>query len=372
VRILLDYRPALRARTGVGQYVHEAACALVSSAPPGETLTLFSASWKDRLDRSAVPGAATIDRRLPVRALNLLWHRLEWPTIEQLSRSAFDVVQTAHPLLAPASDAAQVVTVHDLDFLDYPQRTRAEIRRDYPALAAAHARRADQVVVVSRHTASQVEARLGVPPERISICSPGAPDWPRRDAEPSTGGCILFLGTLEPRKNVATLLDAYEHLLARRPDAPPLVLAGGQPPEAAALVARARRAPLAGRVELTGYVPPDERQALFHRALVFVLPSHLEGFGLPAVEAMVAGVPVVVANRGALPEVVGDAGLLVDPTDPAALAAALDQLIADPARRADMIARGWRQAQRFTWRATADALRGAWALAVAHRRQRHG
>jgi glycosyltransferase involved in cell wall biosynthesis len=313
-----------------------------------------------------------IDRRIPVRWLNFAWHRLGWPSVETIAGESFDVVQTAHPLLAPARSAARLVTIHDLDFLDHPERTRAEIRRDYPELAAAHARRADQVVVVSRDTARQVEARLGVSADRISVCSPGAPEWTRRASEPATRGCILFLGTLEPRKNVGTLLDAYERLLASGFDAPPLVLAGGHPPEAAPLLERTRRGGLAGRVEVTGYVNPETRIELFRRALVFVLPSHLEGFGMPVAEAMAMGVPVIVANRGALPEVAGAAGRLVDPTDAAALAAALRDVLSDADARRRMADAGVKHVAQFTWTATASALRDAWARAIEHRKARRG
>lgn len=371
MRILVDYRPALRERTGVGEYVHQAARALVATAQAGESLVLFSASWKDRLAPDVVPGAAVIDRRVPVRLLNFLWHRLEWPRVESLTGQDFDVVETVHPLLMPSNRAARIVTVHDLDFLDHPERTRAEIRRDYAALAAAHARRADQVIVNSRHTASEVEQRLGVPASHISVCRPGAPLWPQRVAEPAADGCVLFLGTLEPRKNLGVLLDAYEALLARWPDAPRLVLAGRVPAEAAALVARARQASFAGRVEIPGYVDPDQRAALFGRALVFVLPSHTEGFGMPAVEAMMTGVPVIAANRGALPEVVGHAGRLVDPTDADALAHELETVLRDAALRQRMTDDGRRQAAQFTWTATAHAMREAWAMAIDHRRRRH-
>jgi len=163
VRILLDYRPALRQRSGVGEYVHGLASAVAASAPSGDSLTLFSASWRDRLPASAVAGAGIVDRRVPVRALNFAWHRMEWPPIERLTGATFDVVQSAHPLLIPSRRAARLVTIHDLDFLDHPERTRAEIRRDYPALAASHARRADRVIAVSLATARAVEERLGVP-----------------------------------------------------------------------------------------------------------------------------------------------------------------------------------------------------------------
>ena len=285
MHILVDYRPALTRRTGVGEYVHETLAALLASPAPGERISLFSASWKDRLSRQAVPGLAADDVRdvrLPTRLLHLLWHRLEWPPVERLTRASFDIVQAAHPLLIP-SRAARLVTIYDLDFLDHPERTVREIRRDYGPLAAGHARRADQVIVISTHTARDVEHRLGVRASHISICTPGAPDWQPRATEPGTGGYILFLGTLEPRKNLDVLADAYARLRERMPGAPRLVLAGQARDEMAPLLDRLRQPPFAGHVELPGYVPPEARESLYAGALVFVMPSHTEGFGLPAV-----------------------------------------------------------------------------------------
>jgi glycosyltransferase involved in cell wall biosynthesis len=371
VRILVDYRPALRERTGVGEYVHETALALVATAPPGESLILFSASWKDRLRPDVIPGASVVDRLIPVRVLNRLWHRVEWPPVERFA-GAVDVVQSMHPLLVPSSRAARLVTVHDLDFLDHPERTRAEIRRDYPALAPSHVRRADHVIVNSEHTAAEVVERLQVPRARVSICSPGAPQWTVRQDEPAAGGCVLFLGTLEPRKNVGVLLDAYERLLSRQPNAPSLVLAGRPLPESESLVSRAARPPLAGHVEIPGYVAPDERLTLYRRALVFVLPSHTEGFGIPAAEAMMAGVPVIAADRGALRQTVGSAGRLVDPTDADGLSRALEEVLGNRSLRDKMRAAGRRHAEQFTWTNTATRMREAWMLAHEERIRRRG
>ncbi len=370
LQILIDYRPALRHRTGVGEYVHELAAALMRlPLPAGEELTLFSSSWKDRLPKDVIPGALTIDRRIPVRLLNLAWHRLHWPPIERLTGRTFDVVQSAHPLPIPSRAAAQIVMVHDLDFLDHPERTRREIRRDYAALTPRAVLEADHVLVNSKHTGLDVERRLGVPSDRISVCSPGVPSWHRRTDEPP-GAVVLFFGTLEPRKNIGVLLDAYVKLLAGGVPVPRLVLAGATPPEAAPLVARAATPPLQGHVDVLGYVEAEHRLDLYRRALVLVMPSHAEGFGIPALEAMTLGVPVIVANRGALPEVVGEAGLLIDPDDAGALADALGRVTADRALRDRLREAGWLQAQRFQWSQTAARTREAWAMAVEHRRRR--
>ena len=370
MQVLIDYRPALRQRTGVGEYVHELVTALMGlPLDAGETLTLFSSSWKDRLPAEVIPGALTIDRRIPVRLLNLAWHRLNWPPIEALTGRTFDVVQSAHPLPIPSRSAAQIVMVHDLDFLDHPERTRREIRRDYAALTPRALLKADHVLVNSVHTGLDLQRRLGVPSDRISVCSPGAPPWPRRMEEPGEP-VVLFFGTLEPRKNIRILLDAYGKLLCAGDPVPKLVLAGATPPEAAPLLARTGASPLAGHVDVLGYVDPDRRLDLYRRALVLVMPSHAEGFGIPALEAMTLGVPVIAANRGALPEVVGEAGLLIDPDDADALAHVLGRVIADRPLRDRLRDAGWRQAERFQWPQSAARTREAWERAVEHRRRR--
>ena len=354
LRFLLDYRPALRARTGVGEYVHEMAAALARRLSPSDALTLFSSSWKDRLDAGRVPGTRVIDVRVPVRVLNAAWHRLGWPPIERFA-GPVDVAHSFHPLLMPAARARQVVTIHDLDFLDHPERTRGEIRRDYVALAPRHARKAAAVVTVSRFTAGEIERRLDVPRDRIVVCSPGAPAWPRRPA-PAPAGPILFLGTLEPRKNVGTLLKAYGALIARLPDAPPLLLAGGATAAAAPWLRAIAEPPLAGRVQHLGYIESERRYELYARASMLVLPSHLEGFGLPVVEAMTVGVPVIVSNRGALPEVAGDAALIVDADDAEGLAAAMGRYLLEPETARAAIERGLARAAAYSWDASAATL----------------
>lgn len=271
----------------------------------------------------------------------------------------------------PAVDAAQVITIHDLDFLSHPERTRAEIRRDYPGLVRRHAARAHAIIVPSRFTAGEVERRLQVAADRIVVCSPGAPGWSPR-SRPPRDGYLLFLGTLEPRKNVGVLLDAYARLLEQGPPPPRLLLAGHARPEAAQWLSRMATPPLAGHVTHVGYVDPDKREALYAGAHLLVLPSLDEGFGIPALEAMAAGVPVVAAQRGALPEVLGDAGVLVDPHDPADVANGLRLVYEHPDRAARCVERGLARVGCYRWTDTArcayDAYRAA-ALRHAQERQ---
>jgi len=380
VRVLIDYRPALRERSGVGEYTHQLVAALLAAYPPGASsgalaLSLFSSSWKDRFTPSAeLAGAAVVDRRIPVRLLNLSWHRLGWPPAETLAGGPFDVTHSSHPLLLPSTAAAQVVTIHDLNFLSHPERTRAEIRRDYPALARDHATRADAILVSSAFTAGEVERVLGVASDRIAVCPPGAPDWTPRAAAPAAG-YLLFFGTLEPRKNVGGLLDAYELLIAGTAKAAPydsggipeLVLAGKATPEAQRWLERLDRPPLKGLVRHVGYVEHAQRQALYSGARLLVQPSFEEGFGFPVLEAMSLGIPVVAANRGSLPEVVGDAGPLVDPERPDDIANAIARLLADDGYAAACAARGLVRARTFSWERTAHRVFEMYKQAIERR-----
>ena len=373
MRILVDYRPALRERTGVGEYVHELVRAYTAlPEASADEVSLFTSSWKDRPVRGLGRelNARVIDRRIPVALLNYLWHRREWPPVEALAGAA-DVVHGQHPLLIPARRAAQVITIHDLFFLAAPERTRGEIRRDYAALAAGHARRADAIVVSSEYTATLVAERLDVTSDRIYVCPAGAPQWLTRDARaPDAQKYLLFLGTLEPRKNLGVLLDAYASLLARDVPVPPLVLAGRSTPEAAEWLERTQRAPLTGHVEHRGYVASGDRAALYAGARLLVMPSLDEGFGLPVLEAMSAGVPVVASRRGSLPEVAGDAAVLVDATDVPGFANAIERVLRDQAFAQDLAARGVARAAHYSWAHAAAAARRAYVDAIARRRER--
>lgn len=365
LRIVIDYRPALRERTGVGEYFHEIARALAQG--PDE-IVLFSSSWKDRIDVRDIPRARAVDRRVPVRLLNLAWHRLEWPPVELLGVGLVDIAHSPHPLLLPARDAVQVVTIHDLDFLRHPERTRREVRRDYPALARSHAARADLVVVPSPFVGRDVASTFGIDTARILVCPAGAPQWQRLTRRPA-GGYLLFVGTIEPRKNVSGLLDAYERLLERRRDVPDLWIAGRATASADGVVERTQRPPLAGRVKLTGYIDPTLRRQLYEGASLLLLPSFDEGFGLPALEAMTLGIPVVASDRGALPELVGNAGILIDPNDPGSIAAAIERILDDTALAAEMETRGFERAAHYSWEHSARVLRDAYATALARREQ---
>jgi glycosyltransferase involved in cell wall biosynthesis len=373
VRIVVVYRPALRARTGVGEYIHQT-IKWLAAAGQQDDVTLFSSSWHDRPAQNLaaeLPGVRIVDRRIPVRPLNLAWHRLGWPPVEAVARGTYDVAHSPHPLLLPARSAAQVVTIHDLHFMTHPERTSREIRRDYPALAATHARRADGIIVSSRFAAGEVQRTFDVPLDQIAVCPAGTPEWANQVQGGDPCGYLLFVGTLDARKNVTGLLDAYAQLLSRHTQLPRLVMAGAAGADAGAWLERMQKPPFAGHVEYLGYVTADRRAELFRGARLFLMPSLEEGFGLPALEAMASGVPVIASNRGSLPEVVGDAGILIDPTDAATLAGALESALTDATLWQNLRQRGLTRSRQFSWAQTARDVRRAYESAISRHAHRH-
>jgi glycosyltransferase involved in cell wall biosynthesis len=256
-----------------------------------------------------------------------------------------------------------VITVHDLNFLHYPQFLTAESRRYYNQQIKWAVRRADHILSDSHATKDDLTRLLDVPADKITVAHLAAdPAFrPLSDAEVARTarryelrpGFILFVGTLEPRKNVPGLLQAYRQLIDAQGRAPSLVLIGGRGWLYDKIFEQIEQLHLAERVRFLHSVPDSDLVALYNAARVLASPSFYEGFGLPALEAMACGTPVVAADRASLPEVVGDAGLLIDPENPEDLARALSAALTDDELHAQLSAQGLKRAGAFTWEKTA-------------------
>jgi glycosyltransferase involved in cell wall biosynthesis len=354
----LDVRPSLARPTGVGTYVLGLAERLPALAPD-DRFHFFSASVKERYPaRAWAPNVRLVDRRLPVRGLNAAWNRLGWPPLDGLVGATLDLVHSPTPLLVPCRRGKRVVTVHDLFFLKRPDLVEGEVRRDYAPLVRDHVRRADGVLCVSEYTASEVRRLLDVPEEKIAV-TPHGVDPAYREPPPEDRvddtlrrlrlprGGILYLGSSEKRKNLVALIMAYL-TLARRRRLPPLVLAG---PGSDWAQGGDRVGP---QIVATGYLDKADVRALMAASSMLVLPSLEEGFGLPVVEAMAAGLPVVCASGSALAEVAGDAACLVDAQDVNGLARAAERLLDDRTLASEMRRRGLERSRRFDWADTAS------------------
>ena len=362
MRVAIDIRPALARGTGVGSFVEHLVPALDS--PPGDhRLLLFTSSLKERWPPARLSGlqrAEVIDRKWPVRLLNLFWHNLVWPPVDRFV-GPVDVAHSPSPLLMPAKNST-VVTLHDLYFLRRPEHTHGEIRKHYPKMVREHVHRADGVLAVSEATAGDAQEILGLPGDRIVVCGEDVSpvfDEPPTEEEMELSRRVapehflLFVGTIEPRKNLPGLLRAFSIFQERYPEVS-LVVAGprgwGVDEFEAAL--EGIRDPT--RVIVTGYLDPIAIRALYHRAIALVMPSLCEGFGLPLVEAMACGCPLVAAKNSALPEVAGDAALFWETGDLEELGELLFSVVEDRELRARLIESGRKQRRKFSWRRTAE------------------
>lgn len=276
------------------------------------------------------------------------------------------LVHALQPVAPWAAPCPVVLTVHDLAWRTLPeviaQPRRAWLRAAVPVSLG----RARLLLANSRTTAEALAAAFPRLAARVREVPHGTPVWALegtgpREAPPGRG-FFLWVGTLEPRKNLPRLLDAYEMLLARTlGEAPDLCLAGPPGWGLGPVAERLARPALAGRVRLTGWCGPDELRALYATATALVFPSLDEGFGLPVLEAMGCGLPVLTADRGATAEVAGGDALLVDPRDTAALAEAMARLAGDPALRERLARAGRLRAAAWTWERTADLTAAAYA-----------
>jgi len=282
-----------------------------------------------------------------------LWHRVRWLPL----RVPGELVHATSLAVPPAGNRPLVVTVHDLVFDHYPEYlTRRGVSFHRRGMSLAR-REAAAIITPSAYEKNELVER-GFAPDRVHVAWHGVEVLSEHTPRPNFP-YVLFVGTIEPRKGLDTLLDAIAGLRAQGHPDLRLVVAGqrgwGAPP---ALLDSAWVRPMNGVDDAT-------LDGLYRGAIALALPSRYEGFGMPVVEAMARGCPVVTSTAACLPEIVGDAGVLVPPDDVDALASSLAELLGDEKRRLDLAARGSARAQLFTWRASAEAHAAAYRAALA-------
>ncbi len=319
--------------------------------------------------------------RLPTHSppIRILWEQAIQPWA--LRRAGVDLLHGLALIGPLLSGRPLVITIHDLSFLHYPQSFHALKRLYLKLFTRLSVRRAQRVIAISDSTRQDIIEQYGVPSETVDLIYYGSnPAFRPLPAEKvaqfrSDQGLperfILFVGTLEPRKNVVRLIEAYSRLPAS--NRPPLMLIGAKGWLYDSVFARVDELDLSDAVRFVGYVPGNSLPWWYNAADLFVYPSIYEGFGLPPLEAMACGTPVVTSKASSLPEVVGTAGLLVDPTSTESLASAMEQVLSDQGERDRMRSAGLAQARRFSWddtaRRTLDTYRRALLLEPQRRSQ---
>ncbi|MDP9345682.1 MAG: glycosyltransferase family 4 protein [Actinomycetota bacterium] len=356
--VAVDLTHARLNRTGIGRYAAE----LFPALQARKTLRAIPVAAVDRAPHTSV-------RRI---AEGLLREGVYYPVgLANLARrSGAHVIHAPTPAAIISGRLPLVVTVMDLLPLRHPELFTHQTRA-HTALHRHFVRHAQQIITPSEATRHDVIDLLGVPEERVTAVALGvAARFAPRDIDPERlrehfgirAPYVLCVGTLEPRKNLATVLRAFRIAAAQMPDAQ-LVITGGRGWRNEAFEAELGAA--SKEVRLTGFVTDDELAELYAGAACFVFPSLAEGFGFPPLEAMACGAPVVTSDRSALPEVTGNAALLVDPEDAEAVAGAIVEVLVNSSLAADLRRRGLERSARFTWAATAMATESVYRDAVA-------
>jgi glycosyltransferase involved in cell wall biosynthesis len=370
LRIAVDYTSAINQNAGIGRFVRSLIGSVVKHDTTDQFLLMHAKPNPGRTP--AYPEGSHISRRVlrvNERWMNRLWHRLQVPLPANWLTGPVDIFHSPDFVLPPVRGAKSILTVHDLAFLLYPECADARLRAYLERTVPRSVHRADYVVADSENTRNDVICLLGVPPERVTVVPGGVDpsfkpvtDPARLSAFRQTIGLddetpyILFVGVIEPRKNLVGLIEAFDLLKSRRQLPHKLVVVGRRGWLSEGTMDRAERSKYRSDIVFPGFIPDGELATLYSAAEMFAFPSHYEGFGLPVLEAMACGVPVVSSRASSLPEVVGDAGMQVDPDDIERLASALELLALNPEMRADFSARGLERAAGFTWDAAAEIM----------------
>ncbi len=344
-------RAVSQAPTGTEGYSYHLIRALLTALPAGYRARLY---FRTAPTSEAFPGA-----ELRIIPFPRLWThvRLAW----EMARYAPDVLFVPAHVLPPVRPRRTLATIHDLGYLYYPEAHPPAQRLYLDWSTRWNARVATHILADSEATKAALAREYDVPAARVTVVYPGYDSDLRRVADVDMlaqararyaipGPYILYLGRIQPRKNLARLLEAFARILPRYPDLT-LVLAGPAGWLAEPIRTRAQELGVAPRVRFPGYIAAEDKAALLSDARVFAFPSLYEGFGFPVLEAQACGTPVLASNTSSLPEAAGAGALLVDPLDVDAIAGGLATLLDDPARCRALAAAGAANLRRFSWSA---------------------
>lgn len=374
MKIAFDAQPlADSQKTGVGFYTAQMMRFIIRNHPEHEYIfPFFCLRHPEEKLRNLQPYLADNARALPCKWFSGALYKMLWAFIPIPHRLFFHtkagVSQFFNFNIPPGVSGKKVTVIHDMTYRAFPDTVRLKTKVMLDLNLKASCRRADRIVTVSEFSKREILRYLPVPEEKIEVAPCGVdlsvfrPDY---EPERVQGACarhgvkgeyFLYLGTLEPRKNLTRLIEAYALLVRELPGSPLLVMAGRKGWMYDEIFARVKELGLEQRVVFTGYVPDEDAPLLLCGALAFVFPSLYEGFGMPPLEAMACGTPVLTADAASLPEVTGDAALLVDPLSVEEMRAGMRRLATDAALRQTLREKGLARAKLFTWESAAEKL----------------
>jgi glycosyltransferase involved in cell wall biosynthesis len=367
MRVGFDIGPITAQRTGVGNYCYSLLRHILG-LPEAPEVVGFASGRR-------APALGPLEERVkyrylpvPTRALYESWAWLGRPRVDRFL-GGVSVYHATNYYLPPVASARRVVTIHDLSFLVLPELASPKIVGPYSRRIRRFAGEADAILAYSESTKADIVEHLDVPPEKIAV-APLAVDEdfapvPREEARRRLearygidGPFLLFVSTLEPRKNVPTLLRAFARVAKAIPHR--LVLVGPEGWNTEQIYETMERHHLSMRVVRPGFVPRGMLSSFYCAADAFVFPTLYEGFGLPLLEALACGCPVITSNNSSVPEVTGDAALRCEATDDEAIAEDILRVLGNAALREELARRGREQAGRFSWRSCAETTVGVY------------
>ncbi len=372
MKIALDYTTGIYPGAGVARYTRSLVEALAGLDAENSYSLFYAARGLPRPTAETQQARALFSRHpnfrpvavpMSVRQMFAVWQRLRLPLPADLFTGRCDLLHSPDFVSPPHLSGRDIITVHDLSFLVVPECAEPKLAAFLGKTVPAAVRRADHIIAVSHQTKNDLVRLLGVPSNKITVAYNGVDSrFRRREVESRGQGAlaglperfILHVGTLEPRKNLVRLVEAYGLLRKRGQADVALALAGRKGWLFEPILKAVEQVNNeGGRVVLLDYVGDEDLPLLYNMASVFAYPSLYEGFGLPAAEALACGVPTLVSQDGALAEVVGEAALKVDASSVEETADGLARLLTDEELRHKLQAAGPIQAAQFTWQAAA-------------------
>jgi glycosyltransferase involved in cell wall biosynthesis len=371
MRIGIDIRPLLESQpTGVGEYTREVVRHLLQLYPD-DVFHLYASSAKPR----PLPEIGVKDH--PHAIVKWLYKPNKWinATTTLSGRPKLDAILGGVDVFfspnvnftALQSSCPHVITMHDVSFALFPQFFSARRRLWHSAVRVPRlVKNAAHIICDSRSTSEDVQQLYGVASEQLSVIPLGVSENFKevtdlqerariKKEHELPDNYILTLGSIEPRKNLVSLITAFDHFCETSKEAFSLVVAGPRGWKSGAFWSALRRSPFADRIHVLGFVPEKDRPGLISMAKCVVSASSYEGFGLPVLEAMRCGVPVITSHTSSLPEVLHDAGILVDPERPLQISRALQALLSDKVLQEQFREKGLARSRQFSWEKTAEA-----------------
>ena len=358
----MDGQPLLGVKSGIGRYTEMLYRTLTKDFGVDVTLSLNRILKTPKLDPASFP--QWINHRYPYKLIRRILRPnplYAWPA-DACSRVCFDVYHGTNFTHLPLTKGKVIVTIHDLSFLLFPEHTSNIIYKHHSRWVPYAAKVSDHIIAVSEQTKQDIIRLLGISPDKISVVYLSANERfvPLPEAEylpvikkyKLPAKYILFVGNIEPRKNLPGLIRAF-HAIKNAVEEK-LVIVGAKAWKSSPIFDLVRELELMDFVHFTGYVDDADLPAIFNGASVLVLPSFYEGYGLPLIEAMRCGVPVVGSNVSSIPEIIGDAGFLVDPHNIEELSDAIKQMVGSSTTHRHYSQLALQRAAHFSWRKTAQ------------------